>query len=239
MLNSVLPQLNNTSKCCPKVRNESQQVRSETHSVLSQCRPFISLHNREENLCWFAVKSRLTKDKSNKKIFSFLPIMLIISKICSVTSAIVAARPPTQIQLSTLLLITERRSTLTGERSFVLCGYLSDCVSLVIADAQRVVVTSQSQQILSAPAATRDLLCMFAWQCLEKEETMSMPANFTFSVCLAGAHLCFFSHQAQESCVRSVDCKSTGFPWLFLLPTADWSLTTEGRTSDLYWNRQN
>lgn len=136
--------------------------------------------------------------------------------------------------LTTVYLKTVHHTTLTGWHRFVLWGYLSDRVSLMIADAQRVVVTSQSQQILSAPAATCDLLCMFAWQYLEKEATVNM-AEVPHSPSVSQ---CFFHYRVQESCVRSVDCKSTGFLWLFLLPTADWSLTTKGRTSDLYWNQQ-
>lgn len=42
--------------------------------------------------------------------------------------------------------------------------YLSDGVSLMIADTQRVVVTPQSQQILGAPTAAGNLLAMFAYQ---------------------------------------------------------------------------
>lgn len=59
----------------------------------------------------------------------------------------------------------------------------------MIADAQRVVVTSQSQQILSAPAATGDLLCMFTWNYLEKEEAVSV-ARFSHS--LSVLHVFFF-----------------------------------------------
>lgn len=79
----------------------------------------------------------------------------------------------------------------------------------MIADAQRVVVTSQSQQILSAPAATGDLLCMFTWNYLAKEEAVSV-ARFSHS--LSVLHVFFFSYRVQESCARSADCKSTGFP---------------------------
>lgn len=43
----------------------------------------------------------------------------------------------------------------------VTCGYLSDGVSLMIADTQSVVVTSESQQILTTPAPTGDLLGVF------------------------------------------------------------------------------
>lgn len=80
----------------------------------------------------------------------------------------------------------------------------------MIADAQRVVVTSQSQQILSAPAATGDLLCMFTWNYLEKEEAVSM-ARFSHSLSVSHVFF-FFSYRVQESCARSADCKSTGFP---------------------------
>lgn len=59
----------------------------------------------------------------------------------------------------------------------------------MIADAQRVVVTSQSQQILSAPAATGDLLCMFTWNYLAKEEAVSV-ARFSHS--LSVLHVFFF-----------------------------------------------
>lgn len=79
----------------------------------------------------------------------------------------------------------------------------------MIADAQRVVVTSQSQQILSAPAATGDLLCMFTWNYLAKEEAVSV-ARFSHS--LSVLDVFFFSYRVQESCARSADCKSTGFP---------------------------
>lgn len=80
----------------------------------------------------------------------------------------------------------------------------------MIADAQRVVVTSQSQQILSAPAATGDLLCMFTWNYLEKEEAVSV-ARFSHSLSVLHVFF-FFSYRVQESCARSADCKSTGFP---------------------------
>lgn len=74
---------------------------------------------------------------------------------------------------------TPYRATLTGRHGLVLRGYLSDCVPLVIADAQRVVVTSQSQQVLSAPAATGDLLCMFAWHHFKKGGNSQPGTSFT------------------------------------------------------------
>lgn len=41
------------------------------------------------------------------------------------------------------------------------CDYLPNGVSLVIADGQRVVITSQSQQVLRTPAPTGDLFGVF------------------------------------------------------------------------------
>lgn len=65
-------------------------------------------------------------------------------------------------QQSNVHVKTPHQAALTGQPRCVRRGYLSDCVPLMIADAQRVVVTSQGQQVLSAPAATSDLLGMFA-----------------------------------------------------------------------------
>lgn len=45
-------------------------------------------------------------------------------------------------------------------------------------------------------------------------------------------------YPVQGSCVRSADCRSTGFLWLSQLPTVGLSLTTGWRTSDLWWNQQ-
>lgn len=45
-------------------------------------------------------------------------------------------------------------------------------------------------------------------------------------------------YPVQGFCVRSADCKSTGFLWLYPLPIAGWSLTTRWRTSDPCWKQQ-
>lgn len=55
--------------------------------------------------------------------------------------------------------------------------YLSDGVSLMIADTQRVVVTPQSQQILGAPTATGNLLAMFAYQVRREGDRESILQN--------------------------------------------------------------
>lgn len=60
----------------------------------------------------------------------------------------------------------------------------------MIADAQRVVVTSQSQQVLSAPAATRDLLRMFAWHDLEQEAPVNV-AQISHSPCVSPVFVYF------------------------------------------------
>lgn len=56
-------------------------------------------------------------------------------------------------------------------------NYLSDGVPLMTADAQCAVITPQCQQILSTPAATGDLLAMFAWQIWSDTSRQSILQN--------------------------------------------------------------
>lgn len=132
-----------------------------------------------------------------------------------------------------ILMLSGRSNTATRQRD-----YLSHCVSFMIADSEIVVFTSQSQEILGAPAATCDFLGVFTFSNKQEKKRHNQYNRQKGAQNLENLIVVCDRYPVWVSCVTSVDYRWAGFLLPSLQPAGGQFLTTGGNSSDLCWNQQ-